>query len=48
MMAAQIVKIKIGQGLNTGRKLAGTGVQFVIKYPPKLIKIVKRLEHILF
>ena len=28
--------------------MAGIGAQFVITYHPKLIKIVKRLEHILY
>ena len=40
-------KVRFGQRLNAGRKSAGVGVLFVITYHLKLIKIVKRLEHLL-
>ena len=48
MIDSQMGKVKFGQRLKAGSKQAGFGVPFVITYHPKLKKIMKKLEHLLY
>ena len=48
MIDSQMGKVKFGQRLKAGSRQAGFGVPFVITYHPKLKKIMKKLEHLLY
>ena len=48
MIDSQMGKVKFSQRLKAGSKQAALGVPFVITYHPKLKKIMKKLEHLLY
>ena len=48
MIDSQMGKVKFSQRLKAGSKQTAFGVPFVITYHPKLKKIMKKLEHLLY